>query len=109
MEELSWRQIGEAVQFAVCVAPRAGRNAIAGLHGDALKIRLTAPPVEGAANRALVAFLAEQLGVRPYQVTIVSGESGRNKVVAVTGLAAGELHQRLLAKVEKNRSKLKKG
>lgn len=66
------------------------------MQGEALRVRLTAPPVEGAANRALVEFLARRLGVRRSQVRIVSGEASRDKVVAVEGLGAEEVQARLL-------------
>jgi uncharacterized protein (TIGR00251 family) len=76
------------VRFAVRVQPRSSRNAVEGLLGDALKVRLTAPPVEGAANDALVALLADELGVPRRSIRIVSGETGRNKLVEVDGVAA---------------------
>jgi len=76
------------VKFAVRVIPRARKNEIAGWHGGTLKIRLAAPPVEGAANAALVAFLAELLGVRQRDVVILQGERSRDKVVAVRGIEA---------------------
>jgi uncharacterized protein len=72
----------------VRVVPRASRNEVAGVQGDALRIRLQAPPVEGKANAALVRFLAECLGVRPGNITILSGEKGRTKRVLVSGTAA---------------------
>ncbi|MGQ9457343.1 MAG: DUF167 domain-containing protein [Anaerolineae bacterium] len=86
----------EGVRFRVRVIPRASRDEVAGLQGEALRVRLTAPPVEGAANRALVEFLARQLGVRKGQVWILSGEASREKVVAVEGVEAEEVRARLL-------------
>ncbi len=85
--------------FAVRVQPRASRNAIAGEMGDALRIALTAPPVEGKANEACVEFLANLLKVSRSSVTIASGESSRNKVVRVAGMSASELEQRLRAAI----------
>ena len=85
--------------FAVRVQPRARRNAIAGEMGDALKIALTAPPVEGKANEACVDFLANLLKVPRSSVTIASGESSRNKVVRIAGLRAGEVEERLRAAI----------
>ncbi len=70
----------------VHVAPRASANKVMGAHDGAVKIALTAPPVEGAANKALVEFLAKVLGVPKGAVQIVSGETSRNKVVWVEGL-----------------------
>ena len=77
-----------AVRFAVRVQPRSSRNAVEGLHGDALKVRLTAPPVEGAANDALVVLLADELGVPRRSIRIITGEKSRYKLVEVDGIAA---------------------
>ena len=74
---------GEVVRFDVRVQPRASRNEIAGVQNGVLRIRLQAPPVDGAANDALVDFLADELGVARRQVRIVSGFGSRNKVVEV--------------------------
>jgi uncharacterized protein (TIGR00251 family) len=74
------------VTFAVRVAPRSSHNQIVGVEGRALKIKLTAPPVEGAANTALIEFVAEWLGVRRSVVSIVSGDKTRNKLVQVRGI-----------------------
>jgi uncharacterized protein len=81
--------------FAVRVHPRAQKNAITGEIGQALKISLTAPPIEGRANQASIAFLAELLNVPRSSVTITSGRSGRNKVIRVAGISAEELRKRL--------------
>lgn len=75
------------VRFAVRVQPRASRAGVEGVHGDALKVRVHAPPVDGAANEAVVAVLAEALGVAKRDVRIVSGESARSKVVEVRGVS----------------------
>ncbi len=77
-----------AVTFMVKVVPRASKNEIAGVEGDAVKVRLNAPPVDGKANIALIKFLAETLGVSRAQVEIVSGETGRRKLVRVRGVVA---------------------
>jgi uncharacterized protein (TIGR00251 family) len=73
----------EGVTFKVTVQPRASRNEIVGLQGDALKVRLTAPPVEGAANRLCVEFLAKCLRVRKSDVEIIQGKRSRAKKVLV--------------------------
>lgn len=76
------------VRFGVRVQPRASRSEVAGLHGDALKVRVHAPPVDGAANEAVVTVVAEALGVPRRAVRIVTGETGRSKVVEVAGVGA---------------------
>ncbi len=86
MSEWSISEAQGSVTFSVRVTPRSSRNQIAGLEGAALTIKLTAPPVEGAANAALIEFIAERLGVRKSAVSIVSGGKARNKVVRVTGV-----------------------
>jgi uncharacterized protein len=75
-----------SIRFSVRVQPRASRSEIVGLHGDALKVRLSAPPVDGAANVALVELLAEALGVPRRCVRVVSGATSRGKVVEVAGV-----------------------
>jgi len=84
-----------AVTFTVRVVPRASRNEIAGVQGEALRVRLTAPPVEGAANKALVKLLAEVLEIAAHDIDIVAGHTGRQKVVRVADLTAHELETRL--------------
>lgn len=74
------------VRVTVRVQPRASRNEIAGVHGDALKVRLTAPPVKGAANEALVNFLATTFGIATRAITIVAGASSRTKIVELAGV-----------------------
>jgi hypothetical protein len=69
------------------VQPRARTNEIVGRHGDALKVRLTAPPVDGAANEALVELLAATFGIPRRAVTIVTGASSRTKVVELDGVS----------------------
>lgn len=91
------RDIAGGVSFAVRVQPRAKRNAIAGTLGDALKLALTSPPVEGRANEACVEFLARILGVSRSSVAIAVGETSRNKLIRVSGLSADAVRERLLA------------
>lgn len=75
-----------AVRFSVRVQPRASRSGIDGLHGDALKLRVHAPPVDGAANEAVVDLLAAALRVPRGAVRVVAGAASRTKVVEVTGV-----------------------
>jgi uncharacterized protein (TIGR00251 family) len=77
------------------VQPRASRTEIAGRYGDALKVRLAAPPVDGAANEVLVRFLAERLGVPRSAVRLESGAGGRAKVIAVEGIGLEDAGRRL--------------
>jgi uncharacterized protein len=83
------------VTFTVKVHPRAKKNAITGEIGDALKISLTAPPVDGRANEACIAFLAELLNVPRSSVTITSGQNSRNKIIHVAGVNAEWVRGRL--------------
>jgi len=81
----------EGVRFAIRVSPRASRDAIGGAHDGALKVRTRAPPVDGAANAALVKLLSKRLRVPRSAVRIVAGESSRNKRVEVRGVGAPEI------------------
>ena len=81
--------------FAVKVQPRASRNAVVGELGEALKIALTTPPVEGRANKACIEFLAKLLNVSRSSVSIAAGEASRNKVICVAGISAEEVRARL--------------
>lgn len=80
------------VRFTVRVQPRASHTEVAGVYGDALKIRLAAPPVDGAANDALVNFLADLFAVARRDVRILAGESARSKIVEVAGITASAVH-----------------
>lgn len=75
--------------------PRASRDEVAGVAGDAIRVRLTAPPVDGAANEALVRLVAGRLDVSRSAVVLVSGHTGRSKVVEVTGVSPEEAARRL--------------
>lgn len=88
---MSVNQKGDDVRVDVYVQPRAGRTEIVGLHGDALKIRLAAPPVDGAANEALVRFMSELFRVSASRVNIVSGATGRRKIVELENMAAAHV------------------
>jgi uncharacterized protein len=83
------------VTFAVRVYPRAKQNAITGVLGEALKLSLTTPPIEGRANEASIEFFAKLLKVQRSSVTIASGRTSRNKVIRVAGINADEVKQRL--------------
>ncbi|HEX8757056.1 MAG TPA: DUF167 domain-containing protein [Steroidobacteraceae bacterium] len=88
-----------AVRFEVRVQPRASRTELAGIHGGALKVRVAAPPVDDAANRALIEFLAECLGIAKRAVRIVAGETRRTKILEADGVTpeqVASLRQRAL-------------
>ena len=88
-------ELASGITFAVKVHPRAKKNAITGEVGDALKVALTAPPVDGKANEACIEFFAKLLKVPRSSVTIASGQTSRNKVIRVAGLSATEIRERL--------------
>ncbi len=88
----------DGVRLALRLTPRASRNGVDGIADDAegrpvLKLRLVAPPVEGAANKALIAFLAKTLSLRKADITIRSGETSRIKILHLAGDSAAILHK----------------
>ena len=91
------RSDGADAVLSLHIQPGARNTAVAGLHGDALKIRLAAPPVDGKANQCLIEFLAQRLDVAKSRIELVSGESSRAKRVRVAGLPASSVKERLLA------------
>jgi len=95
---ISIRDTPDGATFQVKVQPRAKKSAIAGEVGEALKLALTAPPIEGRANEACIAFLAELLNVPRSSVTIATGQSSRNKVIRVAGVSAAQVEKKLSKK-----------
>lgn len=85
------------VSFAVKVQPRARRNAVTGVVGDALKLAVTAAPEAGRANQAVIALLAELLNLPRSSVTMAAGAGSRNKRIRVAGLSAAQVRARLAA------------
>jgi uncharacterized protein (TIGR00251 family) len=96
MNEPWLRPSGDGAILILHIQPGARRSEIAGVHGEALKIRLAAPPVDGKANAALLEFLATALATAKSRLTLVAGQSSRSKRVAVHGLAVAEIRARLL-------------
>ena len=90
-----FQESAKGTTFAVKVHPRARKNAITGVVGDALKLALTTPPVEGKANKAVIEFFADLFAIPRSSVTIASGETSRNKVIRITGLSRTAVEQRL--------------
>lgn len=83
------------LRFEVKVQPRSAQNAIAGVQTGMLKVKLHAPPVEGEANKALISFLADRLGVPRKNLAIIKGEHHRQKTVEITGTSKAELVEKL--------------
>jgi hypothetical protein len=89
------QESGGGVTFTVRIHPRGKKNAITGVLGDALKVSLTAPPVDGKANTACIEFFAKLLKVPRASVTIASGLASREKIIRVAGLPAEEIRKRI--------------
>jgi uncharacterized protein len=86
--------------LAVRVTPRASRNEIVSVLSDGtIKVHLTAPPVEGQANEALIKFMAEVLGVAPSRIDIVAGSSGRDKLVSVLDMDSQTVHDKIVSHI----------
>lgn len=85
------RDTAQGAQFALRVQPRASRNAIVGVMGDAIKLAITAPPVDGKANEAVIEYLADLFRLPKSSIVIVSGETGRNKLIAIRGRSAEQV------------------
>jgi len=92
---LDIKEHDHALTFKVFVQPRASKNEIKGLHGDAVKIRITAPPVDGAANKTCLKFLAKQLGVPGSNLEVASGKSSRTKHIRVKVDKGADFHKEL--------------
>ncbi len=71
----------EGIRFSAAIQPRASRNKILGIHNHCLKIKLTSPPVDGAANQTCIRFLAKAFGLSPSRISIVRGKTSRNKTI----------------------------
>jgi uncharacterized protein (TIGR00251 family) len=85
-----------ANRLAVKVTPNAGRNEISGLKDGVLQVKLAAPPDKGRANKELVDFLSESLGVRKSAIAIIRGHTGRHKIIEIEGTGREEALKRLL-------------
>ena len=80
----------DGIQFSAFIQPRSSKNKICGLQGQSLKIRLTSPPVDGAANKTCIKLLAKVLNISQSQINIISGEKGRNKVIRINEVNRSE-------------------
>ena len=92
---LTVRETEEGVTFAIRVLPRSSKCELAGLQGDALKIRITAPPVEGRANEECIRFLASLFNVKKVRIAIEAGHKSKNKRVSIAGLTSVDVHAAL--------------
>jgi uncharacterized protein len=93
----------ESTRLRLRVSPGAARAGVVGRHGEAWKVRVTAPPEDGRANDAVVRLLADTLSVPRSSVTLVSGHGGRDKIIELAGLAPAQIEQRLTSAAGKDR------
>ncbi len=92
--------------LTVRVTPRARKTEFGGILEDGtVRIRVAAPPVEGKANRAVIAFLAKALGIRKNKIEIVAGERGLDKIISIDGIPADEVEEQIRANLERTRKK----
>lgn len=97
---MSWiTETSDGVIVSVHASPRASKNRIEGLHGDALKIRLKAPPVDGKANEALIGFLSDALDIPQRRITLLSGQASRHKRLAISGVTLSGVRGVLLSSI----------
>jgi uncharacterized protein len=89
------RRHRDGVTIDLHVQPRASKNEIVGVQGEELKVRLTSPPVEGAANRLCVEFIAKRLGIAKGAVELISGDKSRHKRLLIRGVGAEEVRRAL--------------
>lgn len=88
MESIPFSRTRDGICIEIKVEPRSSQKGLAGLLGDRLKVKLTAPPVEGAANEQLVEVLAEAFGLKKSAIKIIRGQSSKNKSVELTGISS---------------------
>ena len=79
------------MRISIYIQPRASKTEVAGMHDGLIKIRIASPPVDDAANRALVGFIAERLGIAKRQITIIAGRTGRRKVLDIDGMTLAQI------------------
>jgi uncharacterized protein (TIGR00251 family) len=90
------KESAKGITFAVKVHPRARKNAIIGVVGDTIKLAITAPPIDGKANQAVIEFFADLFAIPRSSVTIASGETSRNKIVRIAGVSKPVAEQKLV-------------
>ncbi len=94
--DITIRETGTGLEVVLHVQPRARRNEIAGVHDQALKVKISAPPVDDAANRAVVEFFSDLLDIPKTRITIISGDRSRRKTVRINGLSVPDFLSRCL-------------
>ncbi|PIP74074.1 MAG: hypothetical protein COW89_01195 [Nitrospinae bacterium CG22_combo_CG10-13_8_21_14_all_47_10] len=87
------------IRFSAVIQPRSSQNEVSGIHNNSLKIRLTSPPVDGAANKTCIKFLAKWLGVSPSRISIVAGLSNKNKTIEISGMDESVFRDKLITKI----------
>jgi uncharacterized protein (TIGR00251 family) len=81
----------DGIIFTLRVVPRSSRCEITGIQNDALKLKITAPPVEGKANEECIRFLSDKLGIKKNRITIKAGHKSKNKIIAISGITKEDL------------------
>jgi hypothetical protein len=89
----SIKETKNGIVFSIRVLPRSSRCELVGIHDNALKLKITAPPVEGQANEECIQFISHFLGIKKAQVTIISGHKSKKKQIAVTGLKKKDIEK----------------
>lgn len=92
---LQIKKCSEGIRFSAYIQPRSSRNEISGLRDQALKIKLTSPPVDGEANKMVIKFLSKTLKLSPSRISIVAGTTSRNKTISIKGLDEDSLMTKL--------------
>jgi uncharacterized protein (TIGR00251 family) len=100
---LQIKKCNNGIQFSAYILPRSSQNKISGLHDNALKIKLTSPPVDGEANKMLIKFLAKTLKTAPANIFIVSGAMGRKKIISIENFDEEQLMAKLYPLISKTK------
>ena len=87
------------IRFSAVIQPRSSQNEVSGIHNNSLKVRLTSPPVDGAANKACINFLSKWLDVNRSKVRIVAGLSNKNKTIEIDGMNESIFRNKLITKI----------
>lgn len=96
------KELSEGLLISIYVQPRASKTEIIGIHQNSLKIKLTSPPVEGAANSLLIKFISKELGIAKSKIVLTSGDKSRNKKLVIKGCSKEEVIQKLTANIQES-------